>query len=105
LVFVSIKPEIRGSMRKHRLIHAEIAALAILSLILGTGSFSIYRRIPKLADQGASTDETTVIIVNPSSEDRYPADAAIPMTAMELWVDGAKFAAQSPAAEEDPRLF
>ncbi len=102
-------------MRKHRLLYTGIAAIVILSLILGTGAFVFYRRIPSVANQLASQDETTVIIINPASADRYPADAAIPitalatsgqqMTAMELWVDGSLFSSQSPGVDEDPKLF
>ncbi len=102
-------------MHKKRWLYGGLAVLIVLSLVLGTGAFTFYRRIPSVTNQLASQDETTVIIVNPASEDRYPADAAIPITAlassgqpitaMELWVDGSLFAAQSPGADEDSKFF
>ena len=102
-------------MQKHRLLYASLAAIVILSLILGTGAFIFFHRIPSVANQLAGQGETTVLIISPTSASRYPADASIPitamatsgqpMTALELWVDGSLFMAQSPGADQDPQLF
>ncbi len=101
-------------MHKKRWFYGGLAVLIVLGLVLGVVMAGI-RRIPTVNAQLASTEETTVLIVNPQSGGNYPADAAIPitalatsgqpMTSMELWVDGSLFTAQSPGADEDPRFF
>ncbi len=101
-------------MHKKRWLYAGISVLLILSIVLGLISIAA-RRIPTVANQLARLDETTVFIVNPASEDRFPADAAIPitalatsgqtMTSMELWVDGSLFAAEPPEPDQDPKFF
>jgi len=102
-------------MHKKRWLYGSLSVLVVVSLILGTGAFVFFKRIPSVANQLASHDETTVLIISPDGSASYPADASIPitamatssqpMTAMELWVDGSLFATQSPRTDENASLF
>ncbi|HEY5156355.1 MAG TPA: LysM domain-containing protein, partial [Anaerolineales bacterium] len=102
-------------MQKKRWLYGGLSVLIVLCLTLGTGAFVFYKRIPSVANQLASHDETTVLIISPDGSASYPADASIPitamatssqpMTAMELWVDGSLFATQSPRTDENASLF
>ncbi len=101
-------------MHKKRWLYGSLAILIVLGLILGTGAFA-YRRIPTVTNQLASQDDTTVLIMNPASASHYPADAAIPITALaassqpvqalELWTDGSLFETSHPGADDDPNFF
>ena len=102
-------------MQKKRWLYGSLSVLIVLCLILGTGAFVFSKRIPSVANQLASHDETTVLIISPDGSASYPADASIPisamatssqpMTAMELWVDGNLFATQSLGTDENASLF
>jgi hypothetical protein len=102
-------------MHKKLWLYRGLSVLIVLCLILGTGAFVFYKRIPSVANQLASQDETTVLIISPDGSASYPADASIPITAMatssqpmttmELWVDGSLFATQSPGTDENASLF
>ncbi len=98
-------------MGRTRIIYGGIAAAVIISLILGAG-FLGYFHIPSVRDQVANKVDLTVRIINPPSDGRYPADAAIPFLAMaqgaktitgfEYWVDGRMVNAEPPAPGNSP---
>ena len=102
-------------MRKYRLLYAGVAVIVILSLVMGAAGYFGLRQIPSVTAQLASQDEITVIIVNPASGGRYPADAAIPftalargdqpITALELWMDGELVDSQPPGEGDDSTFF
>lgn len=98
-------------MSKARMIYGGISVVIVISLVLGAGLLG-YFHIPSVNDQVANKSNLTVRIINPPSDGRYPADAAIPFLAMaqgaktitgfEYWVDGRLVNAEPPAPGNSP---
>jgi hypothetical protein len=103
-----------GTMGRQRLLVCGVIVLfvgfGIVLTALGIG----YSRIPAVKDQISAAENITIVFVSPATGSRYPADAAVPVTAlarganaikaMEFWVDGKLVESKPPALGGDAKF-
>ena len=98
-------------MQKKRLLYGGIAVAVVIGLVAGAGFLGL-RRIPSVVDQVAAAGQISIRIVDPPNDNSYPADAAVPISAiaqslnpiteLEYWVDGRLFVTEPPAPGSSP---